>query len=81
MSTNLKMRGPAHALLCEVWNELFNKRHALVPDIIVAKVAFMLLPIATLLAMSSADQRRNAKALLRKLQSKCCLVLWILDLR
>ena len=43
--TNLKMRDPAHALriavkhklhrdyvCCEVWNEVFNKRHALVPD-------------------------------------------------
>ena len=43
--TNLKMRDPAHALRIavkhklhrdylfgEVWNELFNKRHALVPD-------------------------------------------------
>jgi hypothetical protein len=37
--------------------------------------------IATLLAMSSADQRRDAKALLRMLQSKCCLALWILDIR
>ena len=46
LSTNLKMRDPAHALRIavkhklhrdylfgEVWNELFNKRHALVPDI------------------------------------------------
>ena len=46
LSTNLKMRDPAHALriavkhklhrdyvCCEVWNEVFNKRHALVPDI------------------------------------------------
>ena len=138
--TNLKMRDPAHALriavkhklhrddsLCEVWNELFNKRHALVPDIMnstkwqrllrqvqthllrspcrnrplavvlkhlrfakqrfnsaadpVAKVAFMLMPIATLIAYTSSDQRRNcheqarAKALLRKLESKFCLAL------
>ena len=45
LSTNLKMRDPAHALriavkhklhrdylLREVWSELFNKRHARVPD-------------------------------------------------
>ena len=135
------MRDPAHALRIAVkhklhrdylfggvWNELFNKRHALVPDImnstkwqrllrhvqqkrvlrtpcrnrplavvlkhlrfakqrfnsaadLVAKVALMLLPIVTLLAMSSADQRRNAKALLRTLQRKIRLALWILDLR
>ena len=85
LSTNLKIRENnlhCDSLFGEVWSELFNKRHALVPDIIVAKVvAFMLLPIATLLAMSSADQRRNAMALLRMLQSKFCLALWILDLR
>ena len=132
----LVIRDPAHALRSlvknplrcdepfgEVWDELFNKRHALVPDIrnptawqsllqqiqkhvlripcrnrplaivlkhlrfakqrfnsaadLVAKVAFMLLPIATLVAFSSSDQRRKgegrarAKALLRKLQSIC----------
>ena len=111
----------------EVWDELFNKRHALAPDIMnstkwqslleqvqkhvirmpaesrplavvlkhlrfakqrfnsaadpVAKVAFMLMPIATLIAYTSSDQRRNcheqarAKALLRKLESKFCLAL------
>ena len=44
----------------------------------------MLLPIATLLAMSSADQRRTHEdreraevSLLRKLQSKFCLALWL----
>ena len=143
MSTNLKMRDPAHALRIavkhklhrdylfgEVWNELFNKRHALVPDImnstkwqrllrqvqtnllrspcrnrplavvlkhlrfakqrfssaadLVAKVVVMLLPIATLLAMSSADQRRTHEdreraevSLLCKLQSNFCLALWL----
>ena len=136
----LVVRDPAHALRIsvknplrcdelfgEVWGELFNKRHALAPDIMnstkwqsflqqiqkhviripcrhrplaivlkhlqfakqrfnsaagpVAKVAFVLLPIATLVAFTSSDQRRNsderarAKALLRKLQSKFCLAL------
>ena len=47
----------------------------------VAKVAFMLLPIATLLAMASADQRRKreererAEQLLRRFESKLCLAI------
>ena len=51
---------------------------------LVAKAALMLLHIATLLAMSSADQRRTHEereraevSLLHKLQSKVCLALWL----
>ena len=51
---------------------------------LVAKVALMLLPIVTLLAMSSADQRRTHEdreraevSLLCKLQSNFCLALWL----
>ena len=103
LSTNLKIRDPAHALriavnthcvaiiclakpdrqLAVVLKQLrFAKQRFNSAAGPVAKVAFMLLPIATLLAMSSADQRRNrddrarAKALLRKLQSNVCLALW-----
>ena len=117
------MKNPLHCdeLFGEVWDELFNKGHALVPDIMnstkwqsllqqmqkhalripcrnrplaivlkhlrfakqrsnsaadpVAKVAFMRLPIATLFALTSSDQRRKPvdqarpSALLRELQS------------
>ena len=51
---------------------------------LVAKVVVVLLPIATLLAMPSADQRcthedreRAEVSLLCKLQSKFCLALWL----
>ena len=111
----------------DVWHQLFDKRHALVPDVMnskkwqdllqhiqrevlripgvrqplavvlkhlrfakqrfdsaadpVAKVAFMLFPLATLLAFIGSDQRHKtcdrerAKALLKKLDSKFALAI------
>ena len=138
----LLLRDPAHALRIavkdplhfdslfgEVWNTLFDKRHALVPDVMnskkwqdllqniqrvvlrmpsesrplavvlkhlrfakqrfdssadpVAKVAFMLLPLATMLAYIGSDERHKpcdrerAKTLLKKLDSKFALAIGV----
>ena len=134
----LLLRDPAHALKIavkdplhydtvfgEIWEELFNKRHGLVPDVMnsskwqdllqhiqkavlripmndrplavvlkhlrfakhrfdssadpMAKVAYMLLPLATLLSFIASDERHQrparerAKQLLKKLSSKFAL--------
>ena len=138
----LFLRDPAHALKIavkdplhydtvfgEIWTEIFDKRHALVPDVMysdkwqnllqniqrvvlriplqdrplavvlkhfrfakhrfdssadpMAKVAYMLLPLATLLAHVGSDERlklaerERAKRLLKKLDSKFALAIGI----
>ena len=127
----IAVRDPLHfdSLFGEVWNTLFDKRHALVPDVMnskkwqdllqniqrvvlrmpsesrplavalkhlrfakqrfdssadpVAKVAFMLLPLATMLAYIGSDERHKpcdrerAQTLLKKLDSKFALAIGV----
>lgn len=127
----IAIKDPLHfdALFGEVWTQLFDKRHALVPDVMnskkwqdflqniqrevlripcenrplavvlkhlrfakqrfdssadpIAKVAFMLLPLATMLAFISSDERHKpcdrarAKEMLKKLDSKFALAIGV----
>ena len=50
------------SLFGEVWSELFNKRHALVPDIIVAKVAIAHRDVARDVIRGSTPQRQRVVA-------------------
>ena len=66
LSTNLKIREnklQCDSLFDEIWSELFNKRHALVPDgIIVAKVAIAHRDVARDVIRRSTPQRQSVVA-------------------